>query len=273
MACAVQMRGREALRENPGDTGGMGKKSREGDSVRIAALVGAIAGLMSAGWALDASIQRQRLRMLHRRMVELLLNALSAGDPVTARHSRRVADLSYALGQACGMPARELRTLRVAALLHDMGKIDDRFFHIVHSRQRLTDEQKAEIKHHPHESAHILSPLEPLHPGIRAIVSSHHECWDGSGYPAGIPDEQIPLGARIIAISDAFDAMTQPRKYRDAMPTADALAELDKGSASQFDPGLVRLVHSDEVRARWDEIANRDLFAESEAATAKEVTE
>lgn len=195
-------------------------------------------------------------------MVELLLNALTAGDPVTARHSRRVADLSYALGEAAGLSRRHLRTLRVAALLHDMGKIDDRFFHIVHSRKPLTPEQRAEIKTHPHESAHILAPMEMEHPGIQEIVSSHHECWDGSGYPTGLDGERIPLGARIIAMADAFDAMTQPRKYRDAMPVDQALAELDDGVGTQFDPQLVQLAHTPEVRARWQEVAERDLFAE-----------
>jgi putative nucleotidyltransferase with HDIG domain len=222
----------------------------------------ASAGLVAVAWTLDAARRTHSERMLHRRMVDLLLNALSAGDPVTARHSRRVADLSYALGRAAGMHGSDLATLRVAALLHDMGKIDDRFFHIVHSRKPLTKEQRAQIKRHPHESAHILSPLEPEHPGLRKIVSSHHECWDGSGYPAGLEEESIPLGARIIALADAFDAMTQPRKYRDALPLEKALAELREGSGTQFDPDLVELVCSPALRAAWDEVAQRDLFAE-----------
>lgn len=221
--------------------------------------VGACLGL---AWAMDANARERRLAEMHRDMVDLLLNALTAGDPVTARHSRRVADLSYAVAVAAGMADGELRTLRVAALLHDMGKIDDRFFHIVHSRQKLTPEQRAEIKNHPHESAHILAPLEGMHPGIRDIVSSHHECWDGSGYPKGRAGEDIPLGARIIALADAFDAMTQPRKYREAMPVDRALAELSKGSGSQFDPRLVRLTSNPEVRETWEKVVERDLFAE-----------
>ena len=224
------------------------------------------AGLVGLAWMLEASARRNRTRMMHRRMVELALNALSASDPVTARHSRRVADLSYALGQACGMARREVPTLRVAALLHDMGKIDDRFFHIVHSRTPLTKEQRAEIKNHPHESAHILTPLEPEHPGIMEIVSTHHECWDGSGYPHGLHDLDIPLEARIIAVADAFDAMTQPRKYRDAMPMEEALEALREGSGTQFDPALVDLVETGPVREVWEQVVERDLFAERCAA-------
>jgi putative nucleotidyltransferase with HDIG domain len=198
--------------------------NKEGSRWGLAGAMLAAAGVVAAAWGMDAMRRERTAAQLHRDMVEILLNALTAGDPVTARHSRRVADLSYALAQAAGMHGAELRTLRIAALLHDMGKIDDRFFHIIHSRKPLTRQQRAEIKGHPHESAHILAPLETEHPGIQQIVSSHHECWDGSGYPRGLQDAEIPLGARIISVADAFDAMTQPRKYRDALPLEKALS-------------------------------------------------
>ncbi|HWK88846.1 MAG TPA: HD domain-containing phosphohydrolase [Longimicrobium sp.] len=237
-------------------------KEFEGSRLRLGAAAVAYAVAVSVGWLLDAGRRRRSERRLHRRTVELLLNALTAGDPVTARHSRRVADLSYALARAARLSGPELRTLRVAALLHDMGKIDDRFYDIVHSRKPLTEEQREEIENHPHQSAHILAPLEPEHPGIRAIVSSHHECWDGTGYPCGLRDDDIPMGARIIAMADAFDAMTQPRKYRDALPVQKALHELRAGAGTQFDPALVKLAESDPVRKEWEAIAARDLFAE-----------
>ncbi|HEX5727016.1 MAG TPA: HD domain-containing phosphohydrolase [Longimicrobiaceae bacterium] len=224
------------------------------------------AALVGAGWALDAWLRDRRLRSTHRILVDLLLNALTADDPGTARHSRRVADLSFVLAETACLPRRERATLRVAALLHDMGKIDDRFFHIVHSRRPLTPEQRAEIKHHPHQSAHILEPMEPLHPGIIAIVSSHHECWDGSGYPRGLAGGDIPLGARIIALADVFDALTQPRKYRGPLPVDEALDEIGKGSGRQFDPGLVRLLDAWPVADRWAEIACNGRVEERLAA-------
>ena len=241
-------------------------RDQDGAGWSLAGVALASAGLVAVAWMLDAGRRSHSERMLHRRMVDLLLNALYAGDPVTARHSRRVADLSYALAEAVGMRGHQLHTLRVAALLHDMGKIDDRFFHIVHSRTPLTRAQRAEIKNHPHESAHILTPLEPEHPGIMEIVSTHHECWDGSGYPHGLHDLDIPLEARIIAVADAFDAMTQPRKYRDAMSLDEALQALREGSGTQFDPTLVDLAEMDPVRSVWEEVAERDLFAERCAA-------
>lgn len=229
-------------------------------SVMGAAVAGAVA--VGAGWALDALRRERQQRTMHRTLVELLLNALTADDPVTARHSRRVADLSFALACACGMPDRQRHTLRVAALLHDMGKIDDRFFHIVHSRKPLTPEQRSQMEHHPHQSAHILGPLEQLHPGIQAIVSSHHECWNGSGYPRRLAADDIPLGARIIAVADAFDAMTQPRKYKEPLAIEEALENLDDGAGQQFDPQLVTLVESPGVLPRWRQIAERGLADE-----------
>ena len=246
--------------------------SQDRDAIRFsaaAALLGA--GAVAAAWALDAARRRRGLHRLHRRTVDLLLNALTAEDPVTARHSRRVADLSYALAEAAGMRGRDLRVLRVAALLHDMGKIDDRFFHIVHSRKPLSEEQRREIRSHPHQSAHILAPLEGEHPGLREIVSAHHECWDGSGYPRGLAGEAIPLASRVIALADAFDAMTQPRKYRPAKPVAEAIRELCEGAGAQFDPRLAALTVTSPVRDAWTEIAERCLFAERERPDGRAV--
>jgi HD-GYP domain-containing protein (c-di-GMP phosphodiesterase class II) len=157
----------------------------------------------------------------------------------------------------------------VGSLLHDMGKIDDRFFHIVHSRGPLSEEERTEMEFHPHLSARILEPLEPIHPGIAGIVASHHECWDGTGYPRGCGGEEIPLGARIIAIADAFDAMTQPRAYKDGMPVNEAFEQLKKGAGRQFDPTLVELVHTPAVLDEWCEIASNgqvDEKREQEAA-------
>jgi putative nucleotidyltransferase with HDIG domain len=216
----------------------------------------AIAALLAAGWAVDATRRRAEARRVHRQLVDLLLNALTADDPGTARHSRRVADLTDVLAEACGCldPAQQT-TLRVGALLHDMGKIDDRFFQIVHSRKPLSPEQRARIKHHPHQSAAILEPLEAMHPGIQDTVSSHHECWDGSGYPKGRSGDDIPLAARIIALADVFDALTQPRRYKEPRSVEDALRELRKGAGKQFDPTLVELIASDPVLSAWTAIA------------------
>ena len=228
--------------------------------ITVAGAALAAAGAMGVAWLADAARREEANRRLHRQVVDLLLNALTADDPVTARHSRRVADLSYALGAASGRLSRdEMATLRVAALLHDMGKIDDQFFVIVHSRKPLSEEQRARIKHHPHQSARILQPLEGLHPGLMKIVSSHHECWNGTGYPDGLAGDEIPLAARIIALADVFDALTQPRSYKQAMPVEEALEKLDEGCGRQFDPRLVERIESGPVLDRWIAIAHAGL--------------
>jgi putative nucleotidyltransferase with HDIG domain len=232
-------------------------------------LLGAVAaGAAVVGWAAGALRERRRAARTHRTLVELLLNALSAGDAETERHSRRVADLTDSLAAALGMKRRERAMLRVAALLHDMGKINDRFFDIVHSRDPLSQEQRAEIEQHPYESAHILAPLEKLHPGILRAVASHHEWWNGNGYPDGREEHEIPLAARAIALADVFDALTQPRSYRDPLSVDEAIAKLDEDAGTKFDPQLVRLVESPRVRREWERIARRGLAAEREARAA-----
>lgn len=235
--------------------------SRAGQAAGVLA-----AAALAGAWAADARRRERERRALHRVLVELLMNALTADDLVTARHSRRVADLSFALASACGVPHRERATLRVAALLHDLGKIDDRFFAIVNARRALTDEERRRMHEHPDVSAYILGPLETVHPGISQIVSSHHERWDGAGYPCGRAGEEIPLGARIIAIADVFDAMAQARSYKAARPVEDVLRELRKEGGKQFDPALVKLLDRPSVRRRFAAIAARGRRDEAEIA-------
>lgn len=213
------------------------------------------AAVMGAAWAVDTYRRSRKEINTHRILVDVLLNALTADDAITARHSRRVADLSFALARHCRMHRPQLATLRVGALLHDMGKIDDRFFHIVHSRDPLSEEERQEMEFHPHLSARILEPLEPIHPGITEVVASHHECWDGTGYPKCLRGEEIPLGARIIALADVFDAMTQPRAYKEGMPVDEAFDQLRRSAGHQFDPALVEHVHHPAIRKLWADIA------------------
>lgn len=236
-------------------------------------LGGTLLGLGAAtlAWRVDVRQRGHRTRALHRTLVESLLNVLSAGDATTARHSRRVADLCDVLAAALRIPRGEHATLRIASLLHDMGKVDDRYFDILHSRNPLTPEQREEIQAHPHQSAHILEPLEKFHPGITAIVSSHHESWNGEGYPRGLRGEEIPLCARIITVADVFDALVQPRAYRGPLPLEEALGTLRDGAGTHFDPEIVRLVEKPAVWERWRRIALHGR-AEEEAARTTPAT-
>jgi putative nucleotidyltransferase with HDIG domain len=227
------------------------------------ALLGA--GIVGAAWRVHARRRGEHTRMLHRTLVELLLNALTADDSATARHSRRVADLTDALAGALRLGREERATLRVAALLHDLGKVDDRYFDILHARGRLTPEQRAKMQTHPWQSANILDPLERFHPGIKDIVSSHHECWNGKGYPRRLKGEEIPLGARAIAVADVFDALSQPRSYHAATPPEEVLGCLRDDAGTHFDPAVVALLDRPEVWRRWEEVARRGLAEEAAA--------
>jgi putative nucleotidyltransferase with HDIG domain len=209
---------------------------------------------------------------MHRALVELLLNAMSAGDAVTERHSRRVAALTDVLAAAYGISGERHSTLRLAALLHDMGKIDDRFFHILHGCAPLSAEERTKINEHPNESADILEPLESIHPGISHIVEAHHECWDGNGYPKKLKGEEIPLEARLISVADVFDALTQPRSYRPPLDVTAAFDEISKGAGTRFDPSVIDRLHQrPDVLASWKEISLEGREDEAvEQAAAKE---
>ncbi len=226
------------------------------------------AGVTAVAWRWSARRQAQRDMTLHRVLVEVLLNALSAGDATTERHSRRVAALADALHTAYEPTRAEHAMLRVAALLHDMGKIDDRFFTIVHSRERLTPVQRAEITGHPAESARILEPLEPFHAGITGAVRSHHERWDGAGYPSGIAGADIPLASRVITAADVFDAITQPRGYKAGRSFEEGIEELRRGSGSIFDPEVVEHVQRPEILTRWRAIHEAGRVEEASAPAA-----
>jgi putative nucleotidyltransferase with HDIG domain len=221
------------------------------------------AAAAAAAWVIATRRERRNNAKLHRTLVELLLNALSSGDPATERHSRRVANLADVLAERIGIGRREHATLRVAALLHDLGKIEDELFPLVHSASPLTDEDREKINHHPHESAAILEPLDRFHRGLTRIVTSHHECWNGGGYPQGLRGREIPLAARIISVADVFDALTQPRSYREPRPIEEVLHEVRNGGGQRFDPGIVALLDEPQVRAEWIRIAEEGRRTEA----------
>jgi putative nucleotidyltransferase with HDIG domain len=240
-------------------------------SALLAGLTGTLAGAMIAVALSRAGVRHRRhAALLHRTLVDLLLNTLSAGDASTERHSRRVADLTDALAENYGLSGGAHSALRLAALLHDMGKIDDRFFDILHGCEPLSQADRESIFEHPDQGADILRPLEAIHPGISAIVAAHHECWDGKGYPAGLSGEDIPLESRLISVADVFDAMTQPRSYRPARTVDETLQEIRSGSGSRFDPAVVARVQSPEILSKWIRIMEKGRIDESLATAVSE---
>lgn len=173
--------------------------------------------------------------------METLLNAIDANDPVTGTHVRRVAAVALELAEALGMDERQRRTVERVALFHDIGKIHEALFDILHDADSLTPHERAAIATHPQRGSEVLEPLEAFYPELCAGVLAHHERWDGTGYPQGLRGRDIPLAARIVALADAFDAITQSRRYSSGRSDAAAAEQILSGRGTQFDPELVDL--------------------------------
>lgn len=196
-----------------------------------------------------ATLDRARFRhdALELRFVSPILDgvalaltaAVEARHLETGKHCRQLGTLGEAMADRLGLSANEQTTIRIGGYLHDIGKIAiaDK---ILLKPGKLTDEEYREMQRHSDLGAAIVSTVEQM-AGIAAIVRHHHERWDGHGYPAGLAGVDTPIGARIIAIADAFSAMTNDRVYRAALEMDQAWDELRKNAGSQFDPELVPL--------------------------------
>ena len=168
--------------------------------------------------------------------LKALVLALEAKDDYTSDHSRRVSDVAVAIARSMGMPLEDIEKVRVAGLIHDIGKIGVKEA-VLNKPGRLTADEYKQVKTHPQIGANILIMVVDDNQILEAVVH-HHEHYDGSGYPDGLAGEQIPLGARILAVADAFDAITSSRPYRDAMSIKEATVEIQKGEGTQFDPEI-----------------------------------
>lgn len=182
------------------------------------------------------------LQMMLNGLLQTLSSAIDARDPYTQGHSRRVSEYSLIIGKALQMTTNELEILERAALLHDIGKIGVRD-HVLLKQGPLNDEEYALMKEHSRFGEKILADIIPkrLVEDLRIGASYHHERYDGRGYPYNIAKQEIPLIARIIAIADAYDAMTSDRPYRKALPRKVALEEIKRNKETQFDPELAEL--------------------------------
>jgi HD-GYP domain-containing protein (c-di-GMP phosphodiesterase class II) len=167
-----------------------------------------------------------------------LSQAIESRDPYTGGHPERVSSIAQVIARRIGWRSSRLGALRLGALLHDVGKLNlDEA--VLRKPGPLDDQEYREVKRHPLAGAKMIRGFEALRPALPYILF-HHERWDGAGYPSGRSREQIPLGARIVAVVDAFDAMISVRPYRPPLPISTAIAELDRGAGTQFDPGVVR---------------------------------
>ncbi len=166
-----------------------------------------------------------------------LAKAMDARDSYTGDHSERLVLWAEAVARELGCSEEEIEALRWAARLHDIGKIGVPDA-ILHKKGPLTEEEWAVMRRHPIIGAEIVGQIKKLAPAA-AIVRHHHERYDGQGYPDGLKGEAIPLGARILAVVDAYGAIVDRRPYKDARPHEEAVAELRRGAGTQFDPRVV----------------------------------
>ena len=203
----------------------------------------------------------------YRTTLKALTAALEARDQETHGHSERVVTFSMRLGRELGLSKKQLRALEFGSLLHDIGKIGVPDA-ILRKPASLTSEEWTRMRQHPAHGRKILAGIEFLE-GAARVVAEHHEKWDGSGYPLGLRGAEIDLNARIVAVADAFDAMTSDRVYRVGRPYEAAARELDEHTGSQFDPMVVEAFHRI-AREEWDEMRKRSLEAQhGQPATAR----
>jgi putative nucleotidyltransferase with HDIG domain len=186
----------------------------------------------------ELSTSKELLEKSYLESIETLRNTVEVKDIYTKGHSDRVSAYSLLIGEKLNLSQEEMKTLKIGALFHDIGKIgipDG----ILLKTDKLTEDEYSEIKNHPSIGAHILSDAS-IFADIIPIVKHHHERYDGRGYPGKLAGNDIPLLARIVAVADTFDAMTSKRSYRQALDFDYTRAEIAKCSGTQFDPSIAK---------------------------------
>jgi HD-GYP domain-containing protein (c-di-GMP phosphodiesterase class II) len=209
--------------------------------------------LLAAGAAVyyvKARRERGRIARLAAAALESLLNAIDANDPATGEHARRVAAVSLILADARGLDDRVRSSVERVALFHDVGKIHEALFDITHDDHLLSAEERAQIATHPQRGADVVAPLSLFYPDLGEGILSHHERWDGTGYPRGLRGTDIPLTARVVALADTFDAITRQRRYGVVRSAPDAVEVIAAEHGRQFDPELTDLFLSPAVQVR-----------------------
>ncbi len=182
----------------------------------------------------------EEVAALHRRTIEVLALAIEAKDQTTHDHLERVEIYAIAVGQELGLDHGELEALRASALLHDIGKLAVPEY-IISKPGKLTPAEFEKMKTHTVVGAEIVEQIRFPYP-VAPIVRSHHEKWDGTGYPDGLSGEQIPIGARILSAVDCLDALASDRQYRRALPLDEAIKIVESESGKAFDPKVVAIL-------------------------------
>lgn len=265
------------------DKGGQGLRSvlvypleREGELLGLLGVGGRDPGVFTEGHrrllstlassvavALSNAETYRELRELNIQTIAALVNTVEARDPYTRGHSERVARYAAAIAQKMGLPSAQVEACQVGGLLHDIGKIGIRDA-ILYKPGQLTDDEHESMEEHPAIGARIVSGVARL-AHIVPIIYAHQERYDGSGYPKGLKGDEIPLEARIVAVADAFEAMTAERPYKPAIPPEDALRALQVGAGTRWDPCVVDAL----VQVMCEEAKAAPILAETVAKPRK----
>lgn len=185
----------------------------------------------------DKERLKQKLKKNWQKTVNILIRLIEMKDTYTKGHSEEVAKWSGIIAKNLNLSNDEQEEIKMAARLHDIGKIGIPEG-ILNAPRKLKKEEYAEVKKHPNLGADLFSNIDKFKK-VSQIIRYHHEWYDGEGYPDGLIGEKIPLGSRIITIADAYQAMTSDRPYRKALSNREAIAELKRCTGSQFDPEIV----------------------------------
>ncbi len=220
--------------------------------------------------ARQSFISYMNMRQTFLDTIQSLSATIDAKDPYTKGHSFRVAAYSTALARELGWSEERMELLQYAALIHDLGKVAISEA-ILRKEGNLTAAEFAQMREHSLTGSNIIKDIKFLAGGAD-IIKHHHERWDGQGYPDGLKGELIPEGARILAVADAFDAMTSDRSYRQALDISTAMQEIKEGAGTQFDPRIAeafiriipRLTLDEKTESAGDAIYGRTVVAETE---------
>ncbi len=180
-----------------------------------------------------------QLEQAGRDTLELMVKAIEARDRYTSGHSLRVSKYAKILAQEMGLSPSEVERIEHAAMLHDVGKIYEEFAPLLQKSGKLTPEEQELMESHPAKGAELAATVTSLRGYIESCIRSHHERFDGKGYPDGLQCDQIPLGARVITVADTIDAMATERPYRAPIPYGRVVAEVTRCSCTHFDPQVV----------------------------------
>ncbi len=186
---------------------------------------------------LQTVVNYEESREAYLDIIRSLVNAIEARDPYTRGHSEQTTKYAVSIARKLGLPVESIEVIRCAANLHDIGKIGIKE-NILKKVKKLTADEYSHIKNHPFMGAQILKPIKSLQEVI-PIVYHHHERYDGKGYLDGLQRDEIPIGARILSVADAFEAMTSDRPYHKGLLKEEAMEQLKKAAGSQFDPQIV----------------------------------